>query len=181
MKRKAMNIDTSRPLDIEGTEYTPWRMTRKIFYAMALAVLGLILWRMQPWPNADEGLPLSRFLAILCFIAALAFPFHKHTSLSFAAREIESVTSYAWFRTGRARRPLTAFSGIVVRHVCHPGGEGPDTYTGSVGLKPFDEQAVFWVKELPASVDEVPRAVYEFARALQSATGLPFASGSSES
>ena len=58
-------------------------------------------------------------------------------------------------------------------HLCHPGGEGPDTYTGCVGLKPVEGKAVLWVKNFPTTLDEVPRAAYEFAKKFQEMTGLP--------
>ena len=93
--------------------------------------------------------------------------------LHFTDRQIVTVNHFAWWETSKRRRPLTDFSNIVVRHLCHPGGEAPDTYTGSVGLKPVDGRAVLWVKSFPTTQDEVLRTTHEFARKLKEMTGLP--------
>ena len=119
--------------------------------------------------------------AVILFIIATVLPYHVHTYLDLTDRQIVTVQHYCGFETSKRCRPLTDFSHIVVRHLCHPGGEGqdgvewPDTYTGSVGLKPVDGRAVLWVKSFPTTQDEVPRTTHEFARKLQKMTGLPVA------
>lgn len=82
---------------------------------------------------------------------------------------------YAWIQTLKKEETLSDFSRIVVRHVCHPGGEGEDTYTGSVGLKPAAEgRAIIWVKDFPGDQDGFSHEAYEFADNLQRLTGLPW-------
>ena len=61
----------------------------------------------------------------------------------------------------------------MVHHVCHPG-EGEDTFTGSVGFKPIEPGSIFWVKEFPATKDEMPFQPDIFAKELAILTGLPY-------
>ena len=169
---------TNQTLDIEGTIYTYTRVAWKLGWAVAFVGLGIFLWLQMESSWSDIELN-SMYLAcaLLSFIIAASLPFaeHTHTYLDFNDRQIVTVKHRAWFETSKRCRPLTDFSNIVVRHLCHPGGEGPDTYTGSVGLKPVDGRAALWVKNFPTTQDEVPRAAYEFARKLQEMTGLPVA------
>src|SRR5688572_22676488 len=81
---------------------------------------------------------------------------------------------YFLFQNLQQETPLNAFSRIVVHHVCHPGGEGEDTFTGSVGFKPIEPGPILWVKEFPATKDEVPVEPDEFAYKLSGSTGLPY-------
>jgi hypothetical protein len=129
---------------------------------------------------------LYRILPLIAFIIAAILPYNRHTYLHFSNRHIVvTIKHYFGFETSKRCRPLTDFSHIVVRHLCHPGGEGDnytDTYTGSVGLKPEDGSAALWVKSFPTTQDEVPRTTHEFARKLQEMTGLPVVPlGASES
>ena len=175
-----MNEPTSnQTLDIEGTINTYTKVRWKVAWAVALVGLGILLWLQKEasggWENSD-GVCYG-FFALLSFIIApfVAFCEHTYTYLDFTDRQIVTVKHRAWFEPSKRCRPLTDFSNIVVRHLCHTDGEGPDTYTGGVGLKPVDGKAVLWVKNFPTTQDEVPRAAYEFARKLQEMTGLPVA------
>ena len=173
-----MNEPTSnQTLDIEGTSNTYTKVFWKVGWAAALVGLGIFLWLQMesPWSDIDLNSMLL-VCALLSFIIApfVAFCEHTYTYLDFTDRQIVTV-KYRFSETSKRCRPLTDFSHIVVRHLCHPGGEGEDTYTGSVGLKPVDGRAVLWVKSFPTTQDEVPRTAYEFARKLQEMTGLPVA------
>ena len=103
----------------------------------------------------------------------MAFNEETYIYLDYTDGQIATVDRFAWFETSKRRRPLTDFSNIVVRDLCHPGGEGDDTYTGSVGLKPVDGRAVLWVKRFPTTQDEVPRTTQQFARKWKEMRGLP--------
>lgn len=81
---------------------------------------------------------------------------------------------YWFFSQNQEETPLTNFAQIVVRHVCHPGGESQDTFTGSVGLKPAAGGSVVWVKQFPATEDEMPAEPDKFARELAARTGPPY-------
>ena len=173
-----MNEPTSnQTLDIQGTINTYTKVLWKVGWAVALVGLGVFFWSQMeaPWSaNGQNNVGLA-FVAIILFIIAAVLPYNEHTYLDFSNRRIVTVKHYCGFETSKRRRPLTDFSHIVVRHLCHPGGEGLDTYTGSVGLKPVDGRAVIWVKSFPTTQDEVPRTTHEFARKLQEMTGLPVA------
>ncbi len=172
-----MNTTINRTLDIEGTQFACAAATARMALSAACIGLGIFLWPLREhtfWgldsPDAIGGAWI--FSSIPWFIAAI-LPYKAHTFLDFASGQIVTLKYYGWFRTSDRRRPLTDFDRIVVRHVCHPGGEGPDTFTGSVGLKPTDGETVFWLKEFPTTEDKMPREAYEFAIALQTRLRLP--------
>ena len=173
-----MNEPTSnQTLDIEGTSNSYRKVAWRLGWAVACVGLGVFLWFLQreiSWSAMSEhDFAMYIFLPATAFIiAAMILPYNEHTYLHFANRHIVTVKHYCGFETSKRCRPLTDFSHIVVRHLCHPGGEGEDTYTGSVGLKPVDGRAVLWVKSFPTTQDEVPRTTHEFARKLQEMTGL---------
>jgi len=182
-----MNSATSnQALDIHGTQFDYAEATCKIAMSAACIGLGIFLWPLREhsfWPEWDSPFwvewdsPEAKFfawlIAVLPLIIAAILPYHAHTFLDFVNGQIVTLKHYGWFRISNHRRPLTDFGCIVVRHVCHPGDEGPDTFTGSVGLKPTDGGAVFWLKEFSTTPDEMPRAAYEFAIALQKSLPLP--------
>ena len=169
-----MNTETNQTLDIQGT-INGYR--KAAFWKVGLAVpsgsLAVILWPAGGGDSDDYG--ASVMCLIFSFVSAAFLAFGKETYiyLDFADRQIVTVDRFAWWETSKRRSPLTDFSNIVVRHLCHPGGEEGDTYTGSVGLKPVDGRAVLWVKSFPTTQDEVPRATHKFAMKLQEMTGLP--------
>ena len=172
---------TNQTLDIDGTINTYKAVRWNVAFAVAFVGLGICLWLQigTSWiAPADVNVFVCRGFAVTSFIIAafLTLPSYGHTYLDFTGRQIVTL-NYSLFGTNKRCRPLTDFRKIVVRHLCHPGGEGPDTYTGSVGLKPVDGRAVLWVKSFPTTQDEVPRTAYEFARMLQEMTGLPGAPG----
>jgi len=172
-------------LDIQGT-VNSYRVVAfvKLGLAVLLGGLAIILWfakggNFEFSAKDFEEFPSFPFVASVAFsfifAASLAFSKQTYVYLDFTDRQTATVEHYAWVETSKRRRSLTDFSRIVVRHLCHPSGEGPDTYSGSVGLKPVDGKAVLWVKNFPATEDEVPRTTYEFARKLQEMAGLPVA------
>jgi hypothetical protein len=170
---------TNQTLDIQGTTNTHTKVILKLGGAVALVGLGIFLWLLcgtSGGANTEGGAAFGVF-AVVSFIVGALLPFSEniYIYLDFTDRQIVTVVHNAWCQTSKRCRPLTDFSHIVVRHLCHPGGEGADTYTGSVGLKPVDGKAVLWVKDFPTTEDEVPRAANEFARKLQEMTGLPVA------
>ena len=170
-------ITTHQTLDVHGTTVSYMKVGWRVGWAVACVGLGILFWSQieAPWSaNGQDSVGLAS-VAVILFIIATVLPYHVHTYLDLTDRQIVTVQHYCGFETSKRCRPLTDFSSIVVRHLCHPGGEGPDTYTGSVGLKPVDGRAVLWVKSFPTTQDEVPRTAYEFARKLQEMTGLPVA------
>lgn len=172
---------SNQTLDIQGTIISYTSVAWRLGWAFAFVGLGIFLWLQIDAPllsaTISEGEMWCGVGALVSFIiaASLAFPKQTYIYLDFTNRQIVTVNHFAWFEPSRRCRPLTDFSHIVVRHLCHPDGEGGDTYTGSVGLKPVDGRAVLWVKSFPTTQDEVPRTAYEFARKLQEITGLPVA------
>lgn len=174
-----MNEPTSnQTLDIAGTINSYTRVAWRLGWAVACVGLGIFLWLQMKssWRALNEyDFSMYIFLPVIAFITAAILPYNGHTYLDFSNRHIVTFKHYCGFAISKRSRPLTDFSHIVVRHLCHPGGEGPDTYTGSVGLKPVDGRAVLWVKSFPTTQDEVPRTTHEFARKLQEMTGLPVA------
>ncbi len=168
-------ITTHQTLDIEGEKKSPGQIQSKVVCALAVGGVGILLmqYARASWNENNDVAAWSATLGFLLLVSAPFVLAYKHIYLDFAARQIVTEAPYAWFCTSKKFRPLTDFSRIVVRHLCIPGGEGPDTYTGSVGLKPVDGKAVLWVKNFPATEDEFPREAQEFARSLEIWTGLP--------
>jgi len=168
-------------LDIRGRLVSKTEIRLRVGAMVTLLALGVFLLyslkaAILPSVPSDGSREAWYFVIALSFI--LVAPFLpsccEHTYLDFAERQIITVKNYGWHETLRNCRPLTDFSHIVVRHLCHPGGEEPDTFTGSVGLKPLDRGPILWVKDFNTNQDEVPPAAEEFARKLQKLTGLPF-------
>jgi hypothetical protein len=175
-----MNVRaTHQTLEIDGS-ISPYA---KAIFAVVFLGIGVFLWcaaKEVLWSAPGDELTamyMGRFMAVVFFIIAVTWaPFSAYTYLDLANRQIVKVKYYACFVIANDRRPLTDFSTIVVRHLCHTGGEGEDTYTGSVGLKSADGRAVLWVKSFPATQDDVPRAAHEFAQYLHKRTGVAIAS-----
>lgn len=182
VKGKSMNSTTfNQTLDIRGRLITKTEIRLRVGATVILLALGIFLLYLLfkaaiPSSVPSDGSREVWYFVIAIFSIILA-PFLpsccEHTYLDFAERQIITVKNYAWYKTLRNCRPLTDFSHIVVRHLCHPGGEGPDTFTGSVGLKPRDRGPILWVKDFNTNQDEVPPAAEEFASKLQKLTGLP--------
>lgn len=172
-------MTTQPPLDIEGEEKSIAQIHYKAICSLGLGGVGsyLMVYARASWDENNDLAQFSVGLGFILFVIALWLPAYKHVYLDFADRRIVSKVHYAWFCRSKRIRPLTDFSMIVVRHLCIPGGEGPDTYTGSVGFKPVDGKAVFWVKNFPATEDAFPHETYEFAKSLAVWTGLPGVQG----
>ena len=166
-------------LDIRGRPITKTEIRLRVGAAVSLlaegAFVSYLLAAASPSGVSSDG-SREAWLFVLAFFSFLLAPFlpscSEHTYLDFGERKIITVKNYAWHRTIRNCRPLTDFSHIMVRHLCHPD-EGRDTYTGSVGLKPLDGSSILWVKDFDTNEDKVPPAAEEFASNLQKLTGLP--------
>jgi hypothetical protein len=187
VKGKTMNSAApNKILDIRGTQIDYAMATCKVAMSVACIWLGIYLWPLREhtfWPGWDspfwakwdslEAKSTAWFITAIPWVMAAILPYKAHVFLDSGDSQLATVKYYGWFRISNRRRPLTDFGCIAVRHVCHPGGEGPDTFTGSVGLKPTDGGAVFWLKEFPTTQDEMPREAYEFAIRLQENLPLP--------
>ena len=174
-----MNSTTSnRTLDIQGRPSNYAEATCKIALSAACIGLGIFLWPLGKHSflgelDSPEAKPTVWLVAVIVWILAAILPYKAHTFLDLGDSQLATLKYYGGLRISNRRRPLTDFGCIAVRHVCHPGGEGPDTFTGSVGLKPRDGGAVFWLKEFSTTQDEMPREAYEFAITLQRRLALP--------
>jgi hypothetical protein len=173
-------------LEIRGARFNYAEATCKIALSAACIGLGIYLWPLREhsfWPqwdsplwvkwNSPEAKSTAWLLTAITLIIAAILPYKAHVFLDLGNSQLVTLKYYGWFRISNRRRPLTDFACIVVRHVCHPGGEGPDTFTGSVGLKPVEGRGVFWLKEFPTTQEEMPREAYEFALRLQENLPLP--------
>lgn len=109
----------------------------------------------------------------IVMIIGVVLPYRQHRFLDLGEAELTTLRYYGWIHLPSLRRSLRDFRSITVRLVCHPGGEGSDTYTGSVGLRPAGGGPVVWLKEFPTTSDEMPRGAYEYARQLQEVLPLP--------
>ena len=165
--------ESAETLDIAGTKNSYLKVAAQLIGTVACVGLGtyLLLHVETSW-SAET----SYGVALISFFIAALLPYNEHAYVDFTDRQIFTLKHYCGFEISKRCRPLTDFRNIVVRHLCHPG-EGSDTYTGSVGLKPVNGGAVLWVKSFPTTEDDVPRTAYEFARKLQEMTGLPGAPG----
>ena len=162
--------ESEETLDIAGTKNRSEKVAARLIGAVACVGLGTyFLLHVETYWSAETGY----IVAVISFIIAALLPYNEHAYVDFTARQILTLKHYCGFEISKRCRPLTDFDTIVVRHLCHPGGEGPDTYTGSVGLKPVDGRAVLWLKEFPTTQDKIPREAYEFAIALQTRLRLP--------
>jgi hypothetical protein len=164
--------EVHRTVPLDGK---PWTEARgRMVVAPLLVGLGIYLWYKTPatWSSGGEAESLPMVLAVFAFIIAECLPHNVYTYLDLTDNQLVVATHYAGVTVRKNCRSFSDFSSIVVRHLCH-SGEGEDTYTGSVGLKPSDGTPVLWAKSFPANADEVPPAAYEFARELQEITGLP--------
>lgn len=174
-----MNSTTSsETLDIHGRPSNDAEATSKIARSAACLGLGIFLWPLGEhsfWGELDspEAQSTVWLIAVIPWIIAAILPYQAHTFLDLGHSQLATAKYYGGFRISDRRRPLTDFGCIALRHVCHPGGEGPDTFTGSVGLKPRDGGAVFWLKEFSTTQDEMPREAYELAITLQRSLPLP--------
>jgi hypothetical protein len=179
VKGKTVNSTTSnQALDIHGTPFDYAAATCQMALSAACIGLGIFLWPLREptfWGDLDsaDAKFVPWLITGIALIIAAILPHKAHTFLDFVNGQIVTLKYYGWFRISNRRRPLTDFGCIVVRHLCHPGGEGPDTFTGSVGLKPTDGGAVFWLQEFPTTQDEMPREAHEYARRMQETLRLP--------
>ena len=142
-----MNTTTNQTLDIQGTQFSYAAASFKMALSAACIGLGIYLWPLREhnfWGNLDsaEANFSHWFFAVVPLIIAATLPYKAYTFLDIVNGQIVTLKYYGWFRIFNRRRPLTDFGFIAVRHVCHPGDEGPDTFTGSVGLKPTDGSGV---------------------------------------
>ena len=130
-------------------------------------------WSGLLWEDAGDYPGLWGTLAVASTIVALMLPSGTYEYIDFVQR---AIVTERWFLFSHTREetPLSHFGRIVLRHLCHSGGEGEDTFNASIGLKPAQQGSVRWVKEFPATQDEMPAAADKFARELSATTGLPY-------
>lgn len=166
---------TPHAIDIRGKDISPAAVCLRSCGAVMLLGISAFAWLKLEWRSGDDSNGMLFALASIALVSALALPRQEHTSLDLVHQVILSRKYYFGIKTSEERRPFKDFSHIVVRHLCHPGGEGPDTYTGGVGLKPSDGSATVWIRDFPATEDEIPAATHGFARELQRWTGFPMA------
>jgi hypothetical protein len=176
-----MNTTANQTLDLHGRLVTKTEIRLRVGAAVILLALGVFaLYLLKTGSSLGVPSDGSReaWYFTIAFFSFLLAPFlpscSEHTYLDFAERKVITVQSYAWHNTMRNCRPLTDFSHIVVRHLCHPD-EGGETFTGSIGLKPLGRGPILWVKDFDTTQDAVPPAAEEFARRLKELTGLPLA------
>lgn len=156
--------------DICGSPATPERVLTKLFGAMI--ALGTAAWLWTLTDTSELGANCG-FLALIMLLIGVVLPASRHKYLDFAKRQVTETKTYLGFQTRRKSTPFEAYASIVLRHVCHPGGEGPDTYTGSVGFKPAQKGAILWIKEYPTTADEMPTEPHAFAKQLEAITRIP--------
>ena len=172
-----MNLIPNKPGSNETfpLDGRPWtEASGGIVVAILLVGLGIYLWNKTPatWSSDGEADSLPMILAVIAFTIAACSPHNRYTYLDLTDNQVVVSTHYAGVAVRKNCRSFSDFSSIVVRHLCH-SGEGEDTYTGSVGLKPADGSPVLWAKSFPTNADEVPPEAREFARKLHKITGLP--------
>ena len=138
-----------------------------LFFAAVCCVLG---YRTGLATGGIAWIMVGIFAAVI----GISVPWAEYHYLNMATGSIVKERPHL-FSTTVEETPLSDFSEIVVRHVCHSTCEGADTFTGSVGLKPKAGGAVYWTKEFPATMDEIPTEAKQFARELARVTGLWFA------
>ncbi len=166
--------ESEETLDITGTTNSSEKVVLRLIGSVTCVGLGTYLLLDV---EASWSTEASYTVTLILFIIAACLPYNEHAYVNFKARQVLTLKHYCWLQISKRCRPLTDFGSIVVRHLCHVGGEATDTYTCSVGLKPLDGRVVLWVKSFPATEDEVPWTAYEFARKLQEMTGLTLDKG----
>lgn len=164
-------------LYIHGTPFDHGRTTCRIGLSAVCAGLGLFLWPMREGTFWDLNTPDAQIgtwlIAMLPWLFAAILPYKKLAFLNLTGGSIVTEHYYAWIAMSTNTRPLSDFCAIALRHVCHKDSEGPDTFTGSVGLKPNDDQQVLWLKEFKTTSDDIPREALEYAHTLNMALHLP--------
>jgi hypothetical protein len=150
----------------------------RYFWAVSMLATGLLLWCQRPdsWSTATEGEIMVRVVAVALLIAAPFVPLRTCVFLDLTAGEVVTERFYGTKLLSRSTQALGRSNQVVVRHLCTKDGEGPDTYTSTVGLKP-KTGAVLWIKEFPATPDEVPPEAYDYARWLREALEQAGAAG----
>ena len=162
-------------LPVSGSAYSTKRAAIKTGFGLCLigGAGALVYWAFNSGISNDT-LGTFIFLGIFALCFGLVLPQGRAAYVDVQRREVVKEWWYAFF-CSRTVTPIAHYSRIVVRHVCHPGGEAEDTFTGSVGLKPLGGGAVVWVKEFPANKDEMTAEPDQFAQELAKLIGLPYA------
>lgn len=162
-------------LDISGTEYSAHIAIQRSLLAAVLfaTAAGMVWWAFSMWPRFGEAEGIKIFIASIVCVVGLWLPKGEHHFIDLKSRTVIKLSWYGFSRSSE-EAPLNDFSRIVVRHVCHPGGEAEDTFTGSVGVKPNKAGPVLWIKDFPATKDEMPSTPDQFARELSRLIGLPY-------
>lgn len=156
---------------ISGSDSTLGTTFKKAGLALLCFLGALICWQ---WAGQSDSGPLFGFLTLTLVLVGLCQPAQEFEYVDFLSGKLVKRKWYLGYSTFHRELSLTTFGSVVLRHVCHPGGEGEDTYTGSVGLKPVERAAVRWIKEFPTTKDEVPTQSVRFARELAARLKLPY-------
>ena len=164
------NPVSNQTVDIKGKRNTLARAGWKTGCAVALLGFGILVYwfwyrhflatPMEPQANPahkeDAKYRLALAGAFISFGVAAYLLYNRHIYLDLYGRRLVTAKHLACFKISKRSQPLTDFSNIVVHHVCDARGEGPDTYSGKVGLKPVDGGSVLWLDEFPVSQNETP-------------------------
>jgi len=167
-----MRLGDSEKLEISGSAPArPVRILAHIF-GLALVLFAFVCCAVAYRIGLEEGVTGWIVGGTAALILGLWLPAGQYLYLD-VRNGILVKEKYWYFSQRQEETPLSDFTKIIVRHVCHPG-EGGETFTGSVGLKPLAGGSVIWLKEFPASEDEIPAEADRFARELAQISGLPY-------
>lgn len=166
----------ARIVTVEGqpSGETVW----KVPLAIVLAALGCYVFYVcySAYSENSDIVGLWGFLGVISWSISLRLPYNRHRYLDYRRRELVVETHYASLQVSTTRHSFSEFGAIVVRHLVHEG-EGEDTYTGSVGLKPLKGGKVLWLKQLPATSDDLPPEALTYTAELHRLTGIPMPGG----
>lgn len=164
------NNDNGRIIEIQGSLTCFETGFEKVVLAVIMVCGSIPLWKQVDY--TEEGMWYG-IVALILMGIALVLPSSSCTYLDPSAKQIVIVKFYGWAQRKKIEHSFEEYARIVIRHICHSGGETEDTYSGSVGLKPIDQGPVLWLKEFPATQEEVPQESLAFARKIHDITGLP--------
>ena len=166
----------ARRLNISKKVYSKTLALRQSLLGVALVALGAaIVWWGFRRTTSDQAFAGAFLIGTFFFVAGWCVPNGKSEYIDLEGCHVTKIGWYGILPPVITNIPLGDFSEVVVRHVCHPGGEAEDTYTGSVGLKRKSGGPVLWVKEFPATKDELPIEPNRYAKELSDLLRLPYA------
>ena len=174
--RELIAAREARRLNISRKEYSKTRAGKQSLVGAVSVGLGVgIVWWGFRGTTSDQGFAAAFLIGAFFFVVGWCVPQGNSQYIDLEERQVTKIGWYGLLPPVITNIPLSDFSGIVVRHVCHPGGEAEDTYTGGVGLKRKSAGPVLWVKEFSATKDEMPTEPDRYAKELSELIGLPYA------